>query len=99
MIEYKGYSYPTVEEAIEYYKVPGGIGGFSNSEREAKNFFVHLPIGINVCIDGVDKDNLMDLYNTDGTIVDEDLKRCVQDKIDKVCTDIYDSIINGDIDI
>ena len=98
MKNYRGFIYPTLNEALDFYNVDGKVGGFSNYEKECPNLLIRLPkSGVTLSIDGVSREDLF-MMRHNGSIP-KDVAKEVESKIDDVCCRYFDSVMAGDIDI
>ena len=99
MKQYKGIQYPSLEEALLFYQIPGQKGGFNKDERMCQNLLIKLPkTGVMLSIDGVNKDELFADIQKYGHI-NQQVKEEVESKIDSVCKGYIDAIISGDLTI
>jgi hypothetical protein len=98
MVEYKGYQYPTFDEAMKFYKVGSGNGGFNRHEAAAPYLFVKLPYSGIILSTMISKEDISNAYNKHGCFTSEDKER-FQKQIDSVCQSYYDAISAGDLDV
>lgn len=96
MKQYKGKSYPDLNDALDFYNIPSNMGGFNKDEKMCKNLLIKLPNGVMLSIDGVDKDSLFSTMHKLGHIP-ENIRDNVNKKIDEVCMNYIDAIISGDL--